>query len=574
VKLVAGCLAFLAAILAAFPQSSAPDPLLQAMRDEIERSRELTVSDLQAPYFVQYVIDQADSLSLGASLGGLVARYRTQFRSPQVQVRVGNYSFDNSNFSSGSRGRDSGYSQGSFPTEDSYSEMRRYLWLETDSAYKSAVETLSRKRAAIRNVAQNEQLDDFAHAEPVRYQIGLHGLSIDEEAWANRVRALSALFAKFPEIVNSTVELEASAGGYYIANSEGTEVRAPENVVLVRARALALAADGMSLRDAVVFHAFDVSSLPSEAAMASGITEMVRNLVALSQAPRGEEYNGPVLFEGMAGPQILAELLGRNLAAVRRSVGGSGRGGAGAQTGELDGRLGARVLPESFNVTDDPTVKEWRGRPLFGSYDVDREGVIPKPVRVVEKGMLKDFLRTRQPVRGFEGSNGHARLPATYGAAAALSNLFITSSEVVRLSELRQKLIELVQARSKTYGIVVRKMDFPSAASESTGATGPGRSSGGTRSISAPVLIYKLYPDGQEELVRGLRFRSMNARSLRDILAAGNDSQTFEFMNQGTGFEAESCVVAPSILIDDLEIYPVEEESARPPIVPAPKLSP
>jgi predicted Zn-dependent protease len=452
--------------------------------------------------------------------------------------------------------------------------MRRYLWLETDSAYKSAVEMLSRKRAAIRNVAQNEQLDDFAHAEPVRYQARLHGLSIDEEAWANRVRALSALFAKFPEIVNSAVELEASAGGYYIANSEGTEVRAPEDVVLVRARALAFAADGMSLRDAVVFHAFDASSLPSEAAMASGITEMARNLVALSRAPRGEGYNGPVLFEGMAGPQILAELLGRNLAAVRRSVGGSGRGGTGAQTGELDGRLGARVLPESFDVTDDPTLKEWRGRPLFGSYDVDREGVIPKPVRVVEKGMLKEFLRTRQPVRGFEGSNGHARLPATYGAAAALSNLFITSSEVVPLSELRQKLIELVQARSKAYGIVVRKMDFPSAASESTGVTGPGRSGGSTRSTSAPVLIYKLYPDGHEELVRGLRFRSMNARSLRDILAAGNDSQAFEFMNQGTGFEAESCVVAPSILIDDLEIYPVEEESARPPIVPAPEFSP
>jgi predicted Zn-dependent protease len=565
-KLLAACLTLLAAIAATFPQSSAPDPVLQAMRDEIERSRKLTVSDLQTPYFIQYVIDQADSLSMSASLGGLVVRRRTQYRSPQVQVRVGDYSFDNSNFASSGRGRDSGYTRGLFPTEDSYSEMRRYWWLETDSAYKSAVETLSRKRAAVRGISQKEQLNDFAQAEPVHYQARLHGLSVDEDVWANRIRALSALFAKFPEIVNSTVELEASAGGYYIANSEGTEVRAAEDVVFVRARALALAADGMSLRDVVAFHAFDLSNLPSDEAMASSITEMARNLVALSSAPKGEEYNGPVLFEGIAGPQILAELLGKNLPAVRRPVGGSGRSGASAQTSELDGRIGARVLPESFEVIDDPTLKEWHGRPLFGSYDVDREGVIPKPLRVVEKGVLKDFLRTRQPIRGFEGSNGRARFPATYGATAALSNLFVTSTEAVSALELKQKLIELVQVRGKDYGIIVRKMDFPPAASDSSARMG----AGGVRRTSAPLLIYKLYPDGREELVRGLRFRNMNARSLKDILAAGNDSQVFDFMNQGSGFEAESCVAAPSILIDDLDVYPIEEESAIPPIVPAP----
>ena len=73
--------------------------------------------------------------------------------------------------------------------------------------------------------------------------------------------------------------------------------------------------------------------------------------------------------------------------------------------------MGARVLPDSFSVVDDPTQKEWRGRPLFGAYEVDREGVMPKPLRLVEKGVLKGYLLTRQPVRGFEGSNGRARMP-------------------------------------------------------------------------------------------------------------------------------------------------------------------
>ena len=56
-------------------------------------------------------------------------------------------------------------------------------------------------------------------------------------------------------------------------------------------------------------------------------------------------------------------------------MGDGGRGGGGAATSELEGRIGARVLPDSFDVVDDPTQTEWRGRPLFGSYEVDREGV-------------------------------------------------------------------------------------------------------------------------------------------------------------------------------------------------------
>ena len=60
---------------------------------------------------------------------------------------------------------------------------------------------------------------------------------------------------------------------------------------------------------------------------------------------------------------------------------------------------------------DDPTQIEWRGHPLFGHYLVDVDGVAPMPLSLVEKGVLKNFLLTRQPMRGFNASNGRARLP-------------------------------------------------------------------------------------------------------------------------------------------------------------------
>ena len=574
------CALALGAAIAFSAQAPATDSTFRAMHDELERSRKLTVPNLEPPYFIEYLIDDEESFAVTASLGGVVARRHERFRSPEVRVRVGDYKFDNTNYSGSGFSFGSRYNLERFPLDDAYPVLRRYLWLQTDSVYKSAVEAISRKRAALRNVTAGEQIADFAHAAPAHYLQTLPRLAIDEEAWTNRVRALSAVFAQYPEVRNSSVVLESGDGGFYLVNSEGAEVRAPESATYLRAQATAQAPDGMTVRDAVAFHSLDAAHMPTEAELNRGVTALAENVVALAHAPKGEDYSGPVLFAGVAGAQIFAEVLGRNLALTRRPAADQGRGGA-VSPSELEGRVGARILPDSFDVVDDPTQKEWRGRPLFGSYDVDREGVMAAPLRLIEKGLLKGFLLTRQPVRGFEGSNGRARMPGSYGASAAgFSNLFIGSSETTPAAELEKTLIELCRTRDKPYGIIVRKMDFPSSASLDEVRRLLSGAQGSTRPVSIPILIYKVYPDGREELVRGLRFRGLNVRSLKDILAAGDDSTAFEFMNSpapfaligASSFTAETCVVAPSILIDDLELHPAEEELPMLPVTPAPEL--
>jgi TldD protein len=571
----------LAAVLAVSGQAPPADPQIQAMRDEMERSKKLTLNNLEPPYFVQYLIDEAENFSVSASLGGLLSKRHERYREPETRVRVGDYKFDNTNYAFSGFNFGSRYDLARFPLENSYPVLRRYLWLETDAAYKSAVEALSRKRAALRNMTQNEQLNDFARAEPVHLLRSFQKLTVDEEAWTKRVRMLSAVFAQYPDVKNSSIEFEATAGGFTMVNSEGSEVREPENVTYLRARAIAQASDGMTMRDALTFHALDPQHLPGEAELARGVKTLAENVVALSKAPRGEIYNGPVLFEGTAGAQIMAEVLGRNLALTRRPVSDGGRGPAGGQPSELEGRMGARVLPDSFEVVDDPTQKEWRGRALAGFYEVDREGVRPKALRVVEKGALKSYFLTRQPVRGFEGSNGRARIPGNFGAAfATITNLFVNVSDGVPPAELKKKLIELCQTRTKPYGIIVRKMDFPSSASIEEMRRLVGGSQGGGRPVSLPILVYKVFPDGREELVRGLRFRGLNVRSLKDILAAGNDAAPFEYMESAapfalmgaSGFSIGTTVIAPSILIDDLELHPIEDEQPKLPVVPAPEL--
>jgi hypothetical protein len=573
--MAAGVAMAMAAATAIYAQDADSGQTLKAMHDEAMRSLTLAVANLEKPYFVEYVLDQEDVFSVSATLGGLLSRNREQLRAPEVHVRVGDYKFDNGNFAGAGF---SGRFQGRLPLEASYDLVRRHFWLATDAAYKSAVEAIARKRAALRNVAESGgRLDDFGRVAPLQAVRELGRLSIDEDAWAARVRMLSRVFASYPAVKDSRVDLEANAGGYYVVNSEGTEVRVPEDVTFLRIRAMALSADGSAVRDLAGFHAIEPAGMPGDTELVAGALHAAANVTALAAAPKGEDYNGPVLFEGTAGAQLMAEVVGRNVVLARKPEGG--RGGA-FLASEYEGRVGSRVLPESFDVVDDPTQKVWRGRPLFGAYEVDREGVAAQPVSLIEQGVLKTFLLTRQPVKGMRGSNGHGRLPGAYGAAeAGIGNLFVRSSEATPAGELKRKLIEAIQARSKPYGILVRKLDFPSSAPFDEVRRLLSETSGMAQPVSAPVLAYKVYPDGREELIRGVEFKGLNARSLKDILAAGDDANVFEYMDNGGplavlgagSFTIEACVVAPSVLVDDLELRPVEEELPKLPVVPAPE---
>jgi hypothetical protein len=280
----------------------------------------------------------------------------------------------------------------------------------------------------------------------------------------------------------------------------------------------------------------------------------------------------------VASAQLFAQVLGSNFVVPRRPVMPPGRS-IPLRTSEFENRLGSRVLPEWMDVVDDPTQSEWHGRALFGHYDVDIEGVAAQSVSLVEKGVLKTFLLTRQPVKTFRASNGHARLPGSFGPkSAGIGNLFVRAASGIPAGELRQKLIDLCRQRSIPYGMLIRRMDFPTTASGGELRrlmAGMGQS-GGAHPISAPVMIYRVYADGREQLVRGLRLR-MDARSLKDILAASNETTVFDFYDSGAplgmaggSFASEASVIAPSVLIDDVEIERIEEEFPKLPVVPPP----
>ncbi|MDX2153939.1 MAG: metallopeptidase TldD-related protein [Bryobacteraceae bacterium] len=579
--------ALLVAVLAAGAGAAAAQesPILSAMRQEMERSKALRIVSLDAPYYIEYALDDVDGFSASASFGGLIAAREARFRVPRVQVRVGDYKFDNTNYIFTDLLQGRGFDLDRWPLENDTAVLRSQLWLATDRAYKGALEAIARKRSALKNLAATpEGLDDFSKAPALRLLRPVPKFQLDRKAWTERVKSLSRVFSSYPAVVSGTVEFDTNVSASYYVNSEGAEVLTPEGATSLRIRAAAVAPDGMPVRDSAVVAALAATDLPDESTLRSAVVDVAVNVSNLVKAPMGENYSGPVLFEPVAAAQLFAQLLGKNLNVPRRPVTDPGRQ-LPFNASELDGRMGVRVLPEWMDAVDDPTQTEYRGRRLFGHYEVDMEGVAPQPVVLVEKGTLKDYLRTRQPLKGFEVSNGRGRLPGAFGyKGATFGNLFIKASQTVPADAMKRRLLEMVGQRGKPYGILVRKLDFPSTATgEELQRLGARLRSGGeARPVSGPLLVYRVFPDGREELVRGLRFRGLNVRALRDIVAASSNEAVFDYLENGapwalTGaasYVSNNTVIAPGVLFEDLELERVEEQWPRPPLVPAPPLTP
>ena len=84
-----------------------------------------------------------------------------------VDVRVGDYHLDSSNFISEDGFQGFLGSTGQVGIDRDYNSLRQDLWLATDQAYKAAVTQMSLKQAFLRSLTKPPEIDDFSQAAPL-----------------------------------------------------------------------------------------------------------------------------------------------------------------------------------------------------------------------------------------------------------------------------------------------------------------------------------------------------------------------------------------------------------------------
>jgi TldD protein len=529
-----------ATVRAARAQSTVKnDPVLQAMLAEMERSKtQLKMDQIAAPFYIDYRIIDVDEYDADAAFGALLTEVRIHHRALRVVVRLGDYKHDSY------YGAGEGVAQ-VLPVDDEIVGLRHQLWLATDQAYKTAAEALSAKQALLKQFSVDQQLDDFAHAEPVQSLGGLARLEVDTAHWQNLLRSVSALYKTDLQTESIESSLKFQAVNRYFVSSEGTIVRSGRNLYELHASASAQASDGMRLDRSHGVEVDDIKQLPSDDEFRARTVKMLATLKDLRAAPVvDEDYHGPVLFAADPAAAVFASMVGENVLGVRPRPGQSGR-----TTGAFANSYKSRVLPDFLSVVDDPTISQVAGQPLLGSYQFDDEGVKAMRVPVIDQGKLVNYLVGRVPILDFAASNGHGRARvAPTAPAPSLGNLIVTSTEPVPPDDLRKKLVELCRQRQLPYGYYVESTDWQ----------------------NSPRLLYRVWAkDGRQELVRGATFGDLDARALRnDLIAAGNDV----FVDSRVTNIPHS-IVSPSILFDELEIKRANKNKDKLPEYSAPALA-
>jgi hypothetical protein len=536
-------------LLAAFvfpaPARAADDVVMKALHDELDRSmKQLQLEQLEKPYFISYHVQDRTSLDTSATFGGLLTGGVTRVRFLTVQVRVGDYQRDNSNFMTDPP-KANGLSENVvLPIDDDYQELRRQIWLATDNAYKEALEILSRKRAALENRQARENLPDFSKEQPVTSLEPFLPVKMDLPKAESLVKTLSAVFRQSPEIFTSSASLTLTDTHNWYLNSEGSATTQEDSGATLVAMAQTQALDGTPLPDWVMISGRSMESLPSESELTSQIRTMADRLAKVRRAPMVDRYNGPVLFDGTAGAEALSQVLAPKLIAMRAPSSDVPQieSYAAQNVSKFQERLGSRILPRSMNIVDDPTQASYQATPLLGAHSVDDEGVRARPTTLVDQGALKTLLNSRDPVSSIPQSTGSFR---TFGAQP--SNLFLNVSDGVSEEELKSQLLSMVKQRNLDFGVVVRKV---------------GRE------------INRVYPDGHEELMRLGQFDGLDDGAFKDLAAASHDLYVFSVpfaayggrLYPGQGGAPLVSFIAPSLLFEELTLKPATGELPRLPL--------
>jgi TldD protein len=517
--------------------NASDDALMTALRQELQRSKEkLQLGTEQKPYFIQYSVNDSDDYISSSSFGAPVNRVHTRLRTLTVVVRVGSYEHD-----SDLGGGDTAFDV--LPVDDDVYALRRAIWLATDRAYKSALEAFTEKQSALKQFEDDNSVSDLSRETPVQHVEAKVRMDADIDGWEKTLAKATGLFRKYPEAEDLQGGLRLSANNFYLVNSEGTELRMGQGAQSVFLSGTAQAADGMKLHRSLMRSARTAQGLPSFTEFLSLSEELVNTLRLLRTAPVvKEEYRGPVLFSNDAAGSLVEGILARNFQGLRPQPGNPAR-----VMGAFASSWHSQVLPEHVSLTDDPTLDTIGGRQLLATYAYDDEGVAASPVKLVDNGILQNYLLSRRPIRDFPKSNGHGRNLGPFTGVSP-ANMVLKSSAPTPAAEMKQHLLDLCKQRGLEYGYMTETM----------------------AGVREPRLLYRVWvKDGREELVRGAVLDELDVRAFRNELHFVGD----DLLANNNAERLPMSFVTPSLLFNEIVVKPSSATLDKLPQYPAPAIS-
>ena len=544
------------AVFAGPPDASAKrSPVLAALQAEMERSFKALKAQDPPAYFLGYTVTDTERADVSGSNGALLNSTESRNRWLEVSVRTGTYTLDSSH-KVGERQQANGGPGTSVPVDDDAEVLRRAIWLETNKQYEASSQALIKIKTGkeVKVETAEGKAPDFSREEPHTYVGPQVSINVDRKPWEEKVRAYTKAFRDSTAVINSIVTFSGQAQNDYQVNSEGTQLQFGQIRYRLELFIQGKAPDGMDINRYYNFDWVNPSEAPDDKAVYAAEATMRKELEGLVAAPINDPTVGPALLTGRAAAVFFHEVFGH------RDEGHRQKDVTEGQT--FSNKVGQQILPSFLSIVDDTTKKRLGTQELLGFYQFDDEGVPAQRVTLVDHGVLKNFEMSRSPLADFPRSNGHGRRQLGATPVSRQGNLIVESNKMVSNAELRVKLIELIKAQNKSYGLLIDDI--------AGGFTFTGRGQPQAFQV-LPLVVYKVFADGRpDELVRGVDIVGTPLAALTKIVATGDTTEVF---NGYCGAESGSVPVSaasPAILTSELEVQKKESSTDRPPILPAP----
>lgn len=431
----------------------------------------------------------------------------------------------------------------------SYEGLRQTLWDLTDQAAVFASETYQQKESYKRTKTSDKQAPkvDFIPQPQASYVQEISPMPPynvqDLQNWVKAASAQGKAFAFLEEFRIIVTPLQKET--YYL-NSLGGFYQYAQPMFTIRWIAKLRNKDGYKQSYDREIWVQDFASV--EQTLQTHTRQLLTDLQNMYTAVKGDTYLGPVLLSPQAAGNFLQALFVPN---VQNTSVLLTQNGPDSEGGTFVQKQGMRVISNAVDLYDKPLWQTYQGQPLGGFTPVDDEGVQTTELTLTQNGLLTDLPRSSRPFKNSTRSNGHARMPGLSLPREQLTNLWVEAKHPQTAQALKEQLLAKCREWGLEYGYIL--YDFPTDKN--------GR-------VQRALRVYT-QPGKPDQWVYGLEVNNPNVRSLRDIVAAADNPAVIHFDTQSDLIESQS-IIAPSLLLEELELTPSRATPDKPPFVKKP----
>jgi TldD protein len=529
--------------LAAGARLQGQDTLMGILDKSIVKIQSAYFKKEQPPYFIDMRVHDLKTSLVQYSSGILASNHQSHDRIVTMGMRIGNYRKDNTSAAEGSRMMDNRIPVFSdkLPIEDDPLALGFCLERSFETAYDQSLQQYRTVQKNDNFQGKQGTVPAFSIEKPSVYAekpVPIQPDSTAFAAWKENLRKISETISNEADVITGDIALMVMDERIYYLNSEGSRIVQNRPQCQIQLIVAVKTRDGTIVPMTKTYISRSIDALPSAEKLENDVRTIMQLLHDLKNAPLADPYAGPAILSPEAAGVFFHEIFGHRIEGQRLN--------SAFDSQTFMDNVGKKVINEAITVISDPTQTNFNGIPLFGSYLYDDEGVPARPVTVIDKGVLKEFLMSRIPIEGQLNSNGHGRSQLGSAPYSRQSNLFIQSSGGQSETAMRKLLLKECRKQGKSYGYYVKEVFG--------GFTSTDLLSPQVFNI-LPTVVYRIYVDGRpDELVRGVSFIGTPLAVFSEIIATGNEYAVFNGFCGAESGNIPVSTISPGLLIKKMEI--------------------